>query len=231
MSTPAHDDGAGTPGAGLTLVLGSASAGRADVLRRALLPFRVVVSEVDEQALGRAHPGACPARLAELLAEAKGRDVAARVAAQGVGVPTLVVGCDSVFELDGTAYGKPHEPEVAVERWRRQSGRTGLLHTGQWAGLVLPGEDGAAVESLELVSAAVRFAEVDEATVRAYVATGEPLGCAGAFTVDGAGAALVEGVDGDPNAVIGLSVSRLRAQGEALGVRLVDLWGSSNPTG
>lgn len=214
----------------LALVLGSASPGRAEILRRARLPFRVVVSDVDEEALGAEHPEATSDELALLLAQAKGRDVAERVAAEGVAGPTLVVGCDSVFELDGVAHGKPYEPEVAIERWREQSGRTGRLHTGQWAGLLTPGENGAGAdaETSTCVSADVRFADVDEDTARAYVATGEPLHCAGAFTIDGAGAALVEWVDGDPNAVIGLSVAVLRVQCAELGLRFADLWDTSN---
>lgn len=221
-----HDDGAAGPGVRPRLVLGSASPGRAEVLTRARVPFRVVVSDVDEAAVGAAAPEADPCELAVLLAEAKGRDVAARVAAAGVDGPTLVLGCDSVFEFDGRAHGKPYEPEVAVARWRAQAGRSGRLHTGQWAGLLLPGEDGAVpdAETSTCVGADVRFAAVDEDTVRAYVATGEPLHCAGAFTIDGAGAALVESVDGDPNAVIGLSVVVLRAQCEELGLRFADLW-------
>lgn len=227
--TPA-DDGARPCLGRLALVLGSASPGRAEILRRARLPFRVLVSDVDEEALGAARPEATPGELALLLAQAKGLNVAERAAAEGVAGPTLVVGCDSVFELDGVAHGKPYEPEVALERWRAQAGRTGRLHTGQWAGLLMPGDEGAVphAETSTCVGADVRFADVDEDTVRAYVATGEPLLCAGAFTIDGAGAALVESVDGDPNAVIGLSVAVLRAQCAELGLRFADLWETSN---
>lgn len=208
------------------LVLGSASPGRAEVLTRARVPFRVLVSTVDEDAVGARAPGASPAELAVLLAEAKGQDVAAQVAQAAETRPTLVVGCDSVFELDGVAYGKPYEPDVAVERWRRQQGRSGVLHTGQWLGLVRP--DGSIQSTSARVSATVRFAAADDRTIAAYVQSGEPLWCAGAFTIDGAGAALVESVDGDPNAVIGLSVSTLRAQCEELGVPFATLWESSN---
>ena len=229
MSTP------GDPAAGrgepvpVTLVLGSASPARAQVLTRARLPFRVAVSTVDEEAVGARSPEATPAELAGLLAAAKGENVAARLAAEdeaGRG-GTVVIGCDSVFELDGHAHGKPYEPEVALARWRRQAGRTGTLHTGQWVGL-LDSSGRLRGSSETVVSAVVRFAEADEATLAAYVATGEPLHCAGAFTIDGAGAALVDGVEGDPNAVIGLSVSTLRAQCAELGVGLARLWDSSN---
>lgn len=236
-----HDDGGPGPGtgprlgagAGLRLVLGSASPGRAEVLTRARVPFDVVVSAVDEDAVGATRPDASPAQLAGLLAEAKGRDVAARVAAAGVDAPTLVLGCDSVFELDGVAYGKPYEPEVAVQRWLAQAGREGLLHTGHWLGLVLPGDapaqpPGREAELRGVVTSAVRFAAVTEDEIRAYVATGEPLHCAGAFTIDGAGAALLDGVEGDPNAVIGLSVGWLRKACTALGTDFTALWESSN---
>ena len=208
------------------LVLGSASPGRAEILTRARVPFRTLVSPVDEAAVGARASGASPAQLALLLAEAKGQDVAAQVAEAGVERPTLVIGCDSVFEMNGVAYGKPYEPEVAVERWRLQQGRAGVLHTGQWLGLVQP--DGTLRSTSAQVSAVVRFAAADERTIAAYVATGEPLRCAGAFTVDGAGAALVDSVDGDPNAVVGLSVSTLRTQCEELGVPFTVLWDSSN---
>lgn len=230
MTSSHHDDDPLASRGRLALVLGSASPGRAAILRRARLPFRTVVSDVDEAALTAARPDATPAELALLLAQAKGRDVAERLAAERVDGPTLVVGCDSVFELDGVAHGKPYESEVAIERWRAQAGRTGRLHTGQWAGLLTPGDEGAVpdAETSTCVGADVRFADVDEDTVRAYVATGEPLHCAGAFTIDGAGAALVESVDGDPNAVIGLSVAVLRAQCEELGLRFADLWETSN---
>ncbi|MFL0535167.1 Maf family protein [Micrococcus luteus] len=221
-----HDDGAAGPGAGLRLVLGSASPGRAEVLTRARVPFRVVVSGVDEAAVGAAAGDPSPAE----LAEAKGRDVAARVAAAGVEAPTLVLGCDSVFEFEGRAHGKPHEPEVAVERWRAQAGREGVLHSGHWLGLVLPepGAGSGVAAEAGVVSAVVRFGAVTEAEIQAYVATGEPLHCAGAFTVDGAGAALVDGVDGDPNAVIGLSVAWLRRATAALGQDFTRLWEPSN---
>ena len=211
-----HDDGAAGLGTGLRLVLGSASPGRAEVLTRARVPFRVVVSGVDEAAVS--------------AAEAKGRDVAARVAAAGVEAPTLVLGCDSVFEFEGRAHGKPYEPEVAVERWRAQAGREGVLHSGHWLGLVLPepGVGSGMAAEAGVVSAVVRFGAVTEAEIQAYVATGEPLHCAGAFTVDGAGAALVDGVDGDPNAVIGLSVAWLRRATAALGQDFTRLWEPSN---
>lgn len=214
-----HDGGA----SGLAaprLVLASASPARARILEAAGVPFTVLVSEVDEDAIAAVNPLAGPAETAELLARAKAEDVAVHADAAGA----LVVGCDSVFELDGVAYGKPWEPEVALERWRMQSGRTGRLHTGHW---VVDTRGGSAISRPAvgaLASASVTFAEVEEAEIAAYVASGEPLQCAGAFTIDGRGAAFVTAVDGDPNAVIGLSVSTLRVLLADLGVSLTELW-------
>jgi septum formation protein len=228
------------------LVLASASPARARILEAAGIGFTVLVSEVDEDAVTEAHPLAGPAELALLLARAKAEDVAARPETAGA----LVLGCDSVFELDGVAYGKPYEPGVAKERWRLQSGRTGQLHTGHSlidashhstvgqrgtgaAGVGrsstghTPGPDaGSAPSASALATASVTFADVTEAEVAAYIGTGEPLQCAGAFTIDGRGAAFVSSVHGDPNAVIGLSVSTLRGLLHQLGWSVTDLWDS-----
>lgn len=216
-----HDGGASGSSAP-RLVLASASPARARVLEAAGVPFTVLVSEVDEDAIAAASPLAGPAETAELLARAKAEDVAVHAEAAGA----LVLGCDSVFELDGVAYGKPWEPEVALERWRMQSGRTGQLHTGHW---LVDTRGGSAISRPAvgaLSSASVTFSEVEEAEVAAYVASGEPLQCAGAFTIDGRGAAFVTAVHGDPNAVIGLSVSTLRGLMADLGVSLTALWRS-----
>lgn len=202
-------------------VLASASPARARILEAAGIPFTVLVSAVDEDAIAAAHPLAGPAETAQLLARAKAEDVALHPEAAGA----LVVGCDSVFELDGVAYGKPWEPEVALERWRMQSGRTGLLHTGHWAVDTRGGAAAPAPAVGAVASASVTFAQVEEAEAAAYVATGEPLQCAGAFTIDGRGAAFITAVQGDPNAVIGLSVSTLRGLFADLGVPLSGYWG------
>jgi septum formation protein len=217
-------------GAAPRLVLASASPARARILEAAGIGFTVLVSEVDEDAVTEAHPLAGPAELALLLAHAKAEDVAARPEAAGA----LVLGCDSVFELDGTAYGKPYEPPVAKERWRLQSGRTGQLHTGHslidtshhaTAGTRGP-DAGSAPSATALATASVTFADVTEAEIAAYVGSGEPLQCAGAFTIDGRGAAFVTAVHGDPNAVIGVSVSTLRGLLRQLGWSITDLWDS-----
>lgn len=142
-----------------------------------------------------------------------GRDAAA----MGAGV--FVVGCDSMLEIDGRIVGKPGDPETAVERWRSMRGATGTLHTGHTL-VRLP--DGATAEGVS--STVVHFARPSDAEIEAYVATGEPLWCAGAFTIDGLGGAFVEGVEGDPHGVVGLSLPLLRRLVIELGGSWTDLW-------
>lgn len=220
VSSEALPTTAPSPSSAPRLILASASPARARILQAAGIPFTVLVSDVDEDAVSARHPEATPVETALLLAQAKARDVAARPEA----ADALVVGCDSVFELDGVPYGKPWEPEVAVARWLLQSGRSGDLHTGHWVVDTRRSDAQAGSTS----SATVSFAAVDEPQIRAYVATQEPLQCAGAFTIDGRGAAFVESVQGDPNAVIGLSVSALRSALRELGVDLTAFWALSD---
>ena len=147
-----------------------------------------------------------------------GRDAGGRdAAAMGAGV--FVVGCDSMLEIDGRIVGKPGDPETAVERWRSMRGATGTLHTGHTL-VRLP--DGATAEGVS--STVVHFARPSDAEIEAYVATGEPLWCAGAFTIDGLGGAFVEGVEGDPHGVVGLSLPLLRRLVIELGGSWTDLW-------
>lgn len=140
----------------------------------------------------------------------------------GPDVDGLVLGGDSAFAIDGDVHGKPHLPEVARERWLQQRGREGVLHSGHWLIDHRGGSVRAAVGAV--ASATVRFADVTDEEIDAYVATGEPLQVAGAFTIDSLGAAFITSVDGDPHAVVGLSVSTLRALARDLGVAWPDLW-------
>ncbi|WP_447645651.1 Maf family protein [Nocardioides zeae] len=194
------------------LVLGSASPARLRTLRTAGVDPVVIVSGVDESGLEHLPP----AELAGALAELKRDAVAAR---DDVPPGALVLGCDSVLELDGVAHGKPRDADEAVARWARMSGRTGLLRTGHALVDTATGQ-----RRTEVATTAVHFAEVDEAEVRAYVATGEPLHVAGAFTLEGLGAAFVRGVEGDPHNVVGVSVPLLRTLLAELGHRWTDLW-------
>ncbi|MFF1907899.1 nucleoside triphosphate pyrophosphatase [Kitasatospora sp. NPDC058218] len=193
-----------------TLVLASASPARLGLLRQAGLDPRVVVSGVDEDAI----TAASPAELALVLAEAKAKAVAAELTGG-----ELVIGCDSVLELDGQALGKPADAAEALARWQAMRGRSGVLRTGHCVIDTVTGEQSSAT-----ASTTVRFGTPDDAEVAAYIASGEPLHVAGAFTLDGRSAPFVEGIDGDPGNVIGLSLPLLRRLLADLGVRITDLW-------
>ncbi|MFF6958159.1 Maf family nucleotide pyrophosphatase [Streptomyces sp. NPDC008317] len=195
-----------------TLVLASASPARLGLLKQAGLDPRVIVSGVDEDAI----TAATPAELARVLAEAKANAVAGSGALDG---GELVIGCDSVLELDGQALGKPADAAEAVARWQAMRGRSGVLRTGH---CVIDTASGKQVA--ETASTTVRFGTPDDDEVAAYVASGEPLYVAGAFTLDGRSAPFLEGIEGDAGNVIGLSLPLLRRLLAELGVRITDLW-------
>lgn len=198
------------------LILASASPARTKLLSEAGIAHTVRVSDADEEALTAAAGPLTPADTALLLARAKAESVAAGTR------NALVIGCDSVFELDGLPYGKPWEPAVARERWRAMRGRTGVLHTGHW--LIATDDGDTHLGHGELTSARVTFEDVSDAEIDAYVATGEPLECAGGFTIDGIGGAFLSSVDGDPHTVVGLSISTLRRLLARHGVAITQLW-------
>ena len=196
----------------VTLVLASASPARLSTLRSAGVEPVVVVSGVDEAQLD----GLPPAELALRLAELKAAAVSTR---DDLPAAALVLGCDSVLELDGRAYGKPADATDAVRRWQAMRGRTGVLHTGHCLTDVATGRVAAAT-----ASTTVHFAEVTDAEIEAYVATGEPLVVAGAFTVDGLGGAFVTGLEGDYHNVVGVSLPLVRDLLAELGHAWIDLW-------
>lgn len=199
------------------LVLASASPARKRTLTEAGITPIVQVSGVDEEAMAAELEPIGPADLALALARAKARDVAAHFAGHA---DTLVVGCDSVFELDGIAYGKPLTPAVATSRIRGMSGRTGHLHTGHWA--VLGDRETGRTTTTELT-----FAELSDTEIAGYVATGEPLNVAGSFTLDGRSAPFIRSIAGDPSNVIGISLPTLRDLAGDLGLSWPDLWTST----
>ena len=131
----------------------------------------------------------------------------------------LIVGCDSMFLLDGECYGKPHTPEIAFERIKNMSGKTGQLWTGH---CLIDAKTGKFV--CKTSHASVTFSQMSDAEIRAYVETGEPLEVAGSFTLEGFGGAFIEGIQGDPHGVLGISLPLLRNMVAELGYAWPDLW-------
>nr|WP_035948065.1 Maf family protein [Knoellia flava] len=202
------------PQAHAALVLASASPARLATLRAAGVDPHVHVSDVDEDAVvtsaEEVHGPLEPADVALLLARAKAEAVAG-VRRGDDGGESLVLGCDSVLELDGEVHGKPVDVDEATERWRRMRGRSGVLHTGHWVVDDRGPENGGTRGSLgATASTTVHFADLDDEEIAAYVATGEPLRVAGAFTLDGLGAPYVTAIEGDPSNVVGVSLPLLR---------------------
>lgn len=206
--------------AGVRFVLASASPARLRLLRSAGLAPEVLVSQVDEELLAGSF--GAPADVAVGLATAKAADVADRLRGER---RTLVLGCDSVLEvpsvpqLAGHALGKPVDRADAARRWRLMAGSPGLLHTGHCL-IELPTRQRLA----RVVSTTVRFARLSDAEIEAYVATGEPLAVAGAFTIDGLGGAFVAGIAGDWSNVVGLSLPGLREMTAQIGIEWTSLW-------
>jgi septum formation protein len=194
------------------LVLASGSGARLRVLRSAGLEPEVVVSGVDETNRDNLDTAALVAELADRKATA--------VAAMRPGA--LVLGCDSMLDQDGTALGKPGSAQAAASFWRDLAGRSATLYTGHC--LI----DGPANRRSQAVAATtVRFGRPTESELAAYIATGEPLGVAGAFTIEGYGAPFVDGIDGDHGNVLGLSMPLLRRMLAELGLVITDLWRTS----
>ena len=207
-----------------SLLLASASPARLATLRSAGLDPAVLVSGVDEPAVVARYGVTEAEDVCLLLAKAKAEDVAGR---DEVAEDALVLGCDSVLAFEGAdgvvqVLGKPADADDARARWRAMRGRSGVLHTGHW--LVDAREDGSGATLGGVASVTVHFADVTDAEVEAYVATGEPLAVAGAFTIDGLGGAFVRGVEGDPHAVVGVSLPLLRDLVREAGVLWTDLW-------
>ncbi len=206
----------------MQLVLASASPARLATLRSAGIEPRVVVSDVDEPAaVAKArelYTDLDPADVALLLAKAKCEDVSSGDEV----TDAVVLGCDSMLELDGDEYGKPADPATATARWQKMRGRSGVLHTGHW--LIDDREDSTGATFGVTCSTIVHFADVTDAEIDAYVATGEPLWVAGGFTVDGLGGAYVTGIEGDFHNVVGLSLPTLRGMLGQLDIAWHELW-------
>ena len=202
------------------LYLASTSPARKKILTDIGLDPRVIAPDLDEEKA-----------VLEMSAPKTAENVALHLAtlkAESVLSPDidgLVIGGDSVFELEGTLYGKPHTPEVARQRWQKMVGNQGTLYSGLW---LIDHSGGATRGATGLVSSAtLRFAnDITPEDIEAYVQTGEPLSVAGAFTLDGRAAAFIEAIEGDPLAVVGLSAYALRQMVQELGYNYTKLWGS-----
>ena len=207
------------------LVLASTSPARLRLLTDAGIDPVVIAPGVDEEQLTEMAMAAGQigntADLVLLLAKAKAEAVVNNSLAQDA----LIIGCDSALDLDGESLGKPHEPEVAIERWKTMRGRSGRLYTGHWLidnriNQPMPPANGKATNTV------VHFANITDSEILAYVGTGEPLKVAGAFTIDGLGGAFLKGIEGDAHTVVGLSLPALRELTISLGVDYPSLWRS-----
>lgn len=207
------------------LVLASQSPARLATLRAAGIEPHVVVSNVDEDAVldiaRAAHTAAglgqiAPADAVLTLARAKAQNVS-----DANGTDAIVLGCDSMLEIGGEILGKPRSAEVARERWRAMRGGSGTLHSGHW--VIDDRDDGTSGTLGATSSTVVHFAELSDAEIDAYVATGEPLRVAGAFTVDGIGGPYVTAIEGDYHGVVGVSLPLLRELLLEFGVAIHEL--------
>ncbi|GAA3797779.1 Maf family protein [Cellulomonas soli] len=215
------------------LLLASASPARLQTLAAAGIDALVHVSGVDEDAVlaqARARFGELePADAVLVLARAKVEDVAEHLPeALADADDLLLLGCDSMLEIDDEVLGKPRDADEAAARWRTMRGRTAVLHTGHWLldERPLPAEGGVGTGGTHgaTSSTVVHFADLGDDEIAAYVATGEPLAVAGAFTIDGLGGPFVEAIEGDHHGVVGLSLPLLRALLGEVGVRVHELW-------
>ena len=187
------------------IVLASQSASRRRLLEGAGLNPTIIVSHVDEET--EFFNEMSPADMVIALAIAKAHTVR-----ETIDYPAIIIGCDSTFDIDGVSFGKPETPEIAIERARKISGRSGLLHTGH---CIIDTEKG--IEIADRVTTVVTFDEMNEEEIADYVASGEPLHVAGGFTLDGFGSPFIPVIEGDYTNVVGLSMPFLRRTIKELG--------------
>lgn len=212
----------------MRLILASASPARLAVLRAAGVEPIVRVSEVDEPAVAATLPAdARPEDVVRALAEAKARDVAARIDREtALPASAVVIGCDSMLSIGDALVGKPVDDAAAAQQWRSMAGSSGRLLTGH---AVLRVEDAAVVAAeVDHTATDVFFAEPSARELAAYVASGEPLGVAGSFTLDGRSGWFIDGVHGDPSSVIGIGLPLVRRLLHRLDVDIADVW-EANP--
>ena len=212
-----------SPSPGVHLVLASTSPARHRLLTAAGIRHTVQPSGVPEDLDGHPPAGDAVAELAGRKAQAVAGTLTSHGTPPGSG-RTIVLGCDSMLELNGTVVGKPATPEEAWQRWDAMRSHDGVLHTGHCIVDVASG-----ASATEVVGTTVRFGDPTGEELEAYLRTGEPLEVAGAFTLDGYGAPFIAGVDGDPGNVVGLSLPALRRLLATMDIRITDLWAPREP--
>ncbi|WP_040794716.1 Maf family protein [Nocardia higoensis] len=211
-----------------TLILASASPARRQVLRKAGIDPVVRVSDVDEDAVAAALPAdTAPETVVTELARAKAANIAASTDIAEYRDDCVIVGCDSMLLIDGALQGKPHDPDVARARWAEMAGRSADLVTGHCVLRLRAGE--IVGEAVDCSTTTVHFAKPEPEELEAYLATGEPLQVAGAFTLDGMGGWFIDRIEGDPSSVIGIGLPLLRRLLRDVGTGVTQLW--SDPAG
>ena len=194
-----------------TFVLASASPARREILAAAGIKAVICKSDFDESQINLQEPRP----LVETLAVRKAETVARQFE------DALILGCDSVLALDGEIYGKPESPQIAIARWQKMRGNKGILYTGH--ALI---DQRSYRKVVDCGVTTVYFGNISDRLIEAYIATGEPLNCAGCFAIDGKGGFLVEKIEGCHNNVIGLSLPLLRVMLDKLGYKVEDFWAS-----
>jgi septum formation protein len=208
------------------LVLASASPGRRKVLRQAGIDPLVIVSGVDEDAVvARLDPQATPGDVTTALAAAKAEAVAHGLDST-LAADCVVIGCDSMLYHDGELLGKPASAEAALEGWRQMAGRSGQLYTGHC--VIRLRDNVITYRASDAICTTVNFGIPSPADLDAYIARGEPLAVAGGFTLDGLGGWFIDGVEGDPSAVIGIGLPTTRWLLDRAGLTIAELW-ATNP--
>lgn len=187
------------------IVLASQSTSRRRLLEDSGLKPTIVVSHVDEET--DFFNAMTPEDMVIALAISKAHTVR-----EMIDYPAIIIGCDSTFDVDGVSFGKPGTPEVAIERAKKISGRTGLLHTGH---CIIDTERG--VEIADRVTTKVTFTDMSDEEIHDYVASEEPLHVAGGFTLDGFGSPFIPVIEGDYTNVVGISMPFLRNAMKQLG--------------
>ena len=187
------------------IVLASQSTSRRRLLEDAGLKPTIIVSNVDEET--DFFNAMSPTDMVIALAVSKAHTVR-----EIIDYPAIIIGCDSTFDVDGVSFGKPGTTDIAIERAKKISGRTGLLHTGH---CIIDTEKG--IEIADRVTTKVTFTDMTEEEITDYVASGEPLHVAGGFTLDGFGSPFIPVIEGDYTNVVGISMPFLRGAMKQLG--------------